>query len=241
MASTLEQIMAELDSSGGYANDRGLLNQQLSALPAQGEAEIKGLDAKLTQANDNILQGARSRGLGFSGIPIAEQAQYAATEYAPAVARVKQQQEASRMGILQSLNALERDRRGQAQSIFDTTRNFNEQVRQFNEQQAFARQQFEAQQRAAARASSGGSGATAGSYLSGLGGGQAAAPQQAAQKQSGPSAADQAIYSRAKSLQAIAKQGDAKMVQSLLKRLDGGNAQDKSVAATFRQMIGGGY
>lgn len=150
--------MAEYDKY--YATDRGLLQNQLDSLPAQSEAEVKGLDAKLTQANDNILQGARGRGLGFSGIPIAEQAQYAATEYAPAVARVKQSQLDKQTGILGSLNSLALNQRTQAQSIFDNERNFEEQQRQFNEQMA-------AQRAAAAGSTS----ASAGDYLSQLLGG----------------------------------------------------------------------
>lgn len=156
--------MKELDKTGGYAADRKLLNTQLSALPNQYAAQEAGLNAKLTQANDNILQSARGRGLGFSGIPIQEQAQYAATEYAPALANLKTQSEQNRLGILQSLNSLSRDQRSQAQSIFDANRNFAEQRRQFNEQQRLAREQM------ARSGSGGGGGASAADYLSALAG-----------------------------------------------------------------------
>lgn len=164
MARTLKQIQRELDKTGGYAADRKLLNSQLNSLPGQYQAQAAGLDAKLGQANDNILQSARGRGLGFSGIPIQEQAQYAATEYAPALANLKTQSESNRMGILQSLNSLSRDQRSQAQSIYDNNRNFREQQRQFNQQQKLAREQMAASQRAASSAS-------AGDYLGALLGG----------------------------------------------------------------------
>lgn len=158
MAKTVSQIMAELDKSGGYAADRQLLQKQLSALPGQSAAQIKGLDAQLARANDNILQGARSRGLGFSGIPIAEQAQYAATEYAPAVAQVRQSQNEAKRGILGSLNSLSRDMRSQAQSIFENERNFREQRRQFEEQMRLQRENAARSAAASAAAASGPSG-----------------------------------------------------------------------------------
>ena len=151
MAKTVKQIYAELDKSGGYAADRKLLNQQLNALPNQYAAQAAGLDAKLSQANTNILNAARSRGLGWSGAPIEEQMQYAATEYAPALANLKTQSESNRLGILQALNSLTRDQRAQAQSIYDTNRAFAEQQRQFNEQQRLAREQMRAQNAASAQ------------------------------------------------------------------------------------------
>lgn len=172
MARTLDQIYAELDKSGGYLADRELLNNQLSVVPKQQEAAISAADAKLAQANDNIIQGARSRGLGFSGIPIGEQAKYAATDYAPAIANIKAQGESQRMGILQSLNQLSRDQRNQSQSIFDTERNFEEQQRQFNAQLE-AQRQAAAASAAAARAASYSAGA--GSYLGASSGGAAKA------------------------------------------------------------------
>lgn len=172
--------MAELDRTAGYANDRNILQQRLSALPGQADAEIKGLDAKLGAANDNILQGARARGIGFSGIPIAEQAQYAATDYAPAVARVKTAQNEQSTGILGTLNSLSRDQRTQAQNIFEAQRQFDEQKRQFDLQMAEQRAQRAAAERAARMQ------ASAGDFLGGLGlgdGGGAAAGKPGTQAQ----------------------------------------------------------
>lgn len=156
--------MSELDKSGGYAIDRQLLEQQLKALPGQSKAQVRGLNAQLSRANDNILQGARGRRLGFSGIPLAEQAQYAATEYAPALARVKQSMNEQRTGILGSLSSLSRDMRNQAQSIFENERNFREQRRQFEEQMRLQRENA-ARSAAASAAASGPSGMD---YLSAL-------------------------------------------------------------------------
>lgn len=174
MAKTIEQAQAELEPL--FATDRGLLNQQLASLPGQAEAEIQGLDARMNRAYGKILEGARARGVGFSGMPLSEQAEYNATEYAPAVARVKQSQIDRQTGIVGTLNSLARDQRTQAQGIVDNDlarefqeRQFQEQIRQFNQQQALARQQAAASQSP-----------SAGSYLSALTGGGSGSSSQSA-------------------------------------------------------------
>lgn len=235
MATTLEQVMAELNPY--YAGSEGLLNKQLSALPAQGEAEISGLDAKLQRANSNILDSARSRGLGFSGIPIAEQAEYAATDYAPAVARVKQGQESSRVGILESLNSLGRDKRSQAQSIFDTS----EQRRLQQEAAAEARRQFEeglrfqreqlAQQ---ARLSGGGGGGSAGDYLSQL-------LSAGEQKPTGPTKQDVYAFNEAKRIGSLFKNNPAAFTKHLsvhVKNAQEGNQTARNLVLAAYKNIG---
>lgn len=85
---SLDQILSELNTV--YDPQVNLLRQQQSSIPDQIASEEKGLQAKQTQAFDDILGGARRRGLGFAGIPLGEQAKYTATEFLPAVARLKQ-------------------------------------------------------------------------------------------------------------------------------------------------------
>lgn len=162
-ARTLDQILAALDP--GYAGSRALVNEKMAALPGQAEAEVAGLDAKLQGANASILAGARRRGMGFSGIPVAEQAQYAASEYAPAVARTREGVRTQSMSLQEALLGLDREKRGQAEGVYNNElqrdlqeRQLQEQVRQFNENLAFQKAQQAAQERAAARASSGGGG-----------------------------------------------------------------------------------
>lgn len=164
--------MAELDPY--YAGSKTAVQTQLDAAPVQQEAELSGLDAKLGQANDNILSAARSRGLGFSGIPVAEQAKYAATDYAPAVANLKGKYVTQKNTLTEALNSLGRDQMTQGQSIFDAEQQrdlaqqqLNEQKRQFDMQLAESKAQA-----ARAAAASGG-----GSYsFGGLGGGSGASP-----------------------------------------------------------------
>lgn len=172
MARAFDQILNELGSA--YDPSAALIKQQIDAIPGSTEALIKQADAKKDQAFEQIVGGARRRGMGFSGIPLDEQAQYASTEYAPAIANLKSNAEKNRLGFLEQMNALNRDRRTQAQGIYDNelardfqNRQFQEQVRQFNEQMKAQERQAAA---ARAAASSGGGGGI-GSYLSMLGGG----------------------------------------------------------------------
>ncbi|SIC60176.1 hypothetical protein [Mycobacteroides abscessus] len=124
--------MTELDPY--YSNSKSVVQQQLDAAPEQQAAELSGLDARLAQANDNILAGARQRGLGFSGIPVAEQAKYAATDYAPAVANLKSKYIGQKNTLLEALNQLGRDQMGQAQGILDNEAARDLQMQQLAEQ-----------------------------------------------------------------------------------------------------------
>lgn len=135
--------MTELGPS--YGNSESIINSRLNAIPGQIDQGIAQADAKLGQANTNILNSARRRGTGvaFGGIPLAEQAQYAATEYAPAIANLRSTGLNNELSLQESLASLNRDKRAQAQSIYDTDqsrdfqeRQFQESIRQFNEQQA---------------------------------------------------------------------------------------------------------
>lgn len=88
MARTLQQIIAELNPT--FQPQVQSLEQRAQLLPQQIESEEAGLGAKKDQAYEDIVSGARRRGLGFAGIPLGEQAKYAATDYAPALARLRQ-------------------------------------------------------------------------------------------------------------------------------------------------------
>lgn len=85
---TLQAILSEL--SPVYKPQIQALQTRQSLLPQRLASEEAGLEAKQTEAFDSILGGARRRGLGFSGIPLGEQARYSATEYLPALARLRQ-------------------------------------------------------------------------------------------------------------------------------------------------------
>lgn len=161
MARTFDQVLAEVTARSDP--QRNIVLGQISQLPTQQVAEEAGLEAKKTQAFDDITAGARRKGLGFSGIPLGEQAKYTATDYAPAVANLKTSF-SNRRGTLESALAdIGRQDYTSAQDIYARDRAFEEQQRQFNEQLAEQRRQAASQ----------------GNPLSGLfgGGSKAAAPK----------------------------------------------------------------
>lgn len=141
MARSLDQVLGELEPY--YAGSRSIYQSKLDSAPAELNAGIAQADAKLADANTGILDSARRRGLGFSGIPVGEQAKYAATDYAPAIANLKASSKNSELSILEALQGLDRDKRTQGQSLVDgdlardfQDRQFQESTRQFNETMA---------------------------------------------------------------------------------------------------------
>lgn len=84
---SLDAIVAELNST--YNPQIQSIQARKAELPGQIQAEEQGLAAQQESAFGDILSGARSRGLGFSGIPLGEQAKYTATQYMPALAKLR--------------------------------------------------------------------------------------------------------------------------------------------------------
>lgn len=173
MARSLDAILSELNARSDP--QRQTILNQISAIPQAQQAEEAGLQAKLSGAFDDILSGARQRGLGFSGIPLAEQSKYAATDYAPAVARVRQSFGDRKASLEDSLNSLGSQNYQNAYGIYNSE--LDNEYR--NAQLAEQRRQFDLGYALDQRklAQSGGSG---GFSLSGGGGQQAAAQRPAA-------------------------------------------------------------
>lgn len=182
--------------------------------------------------------------MGFSGIPLAEQAQYAATEYAPAVANLKAQGAQKELSFQESLQQLGRDKRTQAQGIFDNEQNralqqrqFDESIRQYNETLKFQREQAAAQERQARAASAAAAASDISKYFSGAGASSAAAaPKQGAGVANVPytNKYTQNIISRVQSVIDVAKT-DKALAGSLYNRLIKGDAASKEVAARLMQ------
>lgn len=147
MARSLDSILQELDA--GYNPQRQLINDKLNALPGQADAEIKGLEGQQTQAFDQITNGARARGIGFSGIPIQEQAQYTSSSFLPAVARVRSSANEVKSSLLGALNESNLDQRKTAMSVYQAELDRDERAR-------LAAEAAAEQRRAAAAAASGG-------------------------------------------------------------------------------------
>jgi hypothetical protein len=148
LARDIADIIKELDA--GYDPGRQLVQKKLAEAPAAFQAQEAGLKAQEQDYFDNtILTGARQRGMGFSGIPEGERARYGATQYMPAVAKLKTSQNDYQGSLTSALNDINLDQRKTAMGIRQTELDREEQQRQFNETLA-------AQERA--RASSGGGG-----------------------------------------------------------------------------------
>ncbi len=139
MARSLDQILAEVTARSDP--QRQIVLNQISQLPTQQAADEAGLEAKKNQAYDDITDTARRRGLGFSGIPLGEQAKYNATDYAPALANLKSSYGGRKATLESALADIGKQNYSTAYDIFNQDRSFEEQQRQFNENLAFQRQQ----------------------------------------------------------------------------------------------------
>lgn len=139
---TLEQILAE--SASLYTPQIESIQKRVATIPTQIQEQEKGLAAQQEQAFGNILSGARRRGTGiaFGGIPLAEQAQYSATSYMPALANLRQAGIEQEMSLQDAINQI-RERQQTAalgqqqyeQSRFDA---YNESLRKAATDQANA-------------------------------------------------------------------------------------------------------
>jgi hypothetical protein len=140
---SLKQILKELDPV--YRPQIKAVQRKQASIPGQLAAEEAGLDAKKTQAFDDILVGARRRGLGFSGIPLGEQAKYSADEYLPALGRLRQTGREQATSLEDALNQINAQRSTYAQQLRGQDLDRDQQWKMFRAQQ-------EASERAAARA-----------------------------------------------------------------------------------------
>lgn len=134
MARSLQDIISELGSV--YDPQVSSLRQRQELIPGQVKTEEEGLQARQSQAFDTILSGARGRGLGFSGIPLSEQARYTSTEFLPALARLRQSASERAMSLEDAILGIQERRNTLGQQIYQQEQDREEQRRQFNEQLA---------------------------------------------------------------------------------------------------------
>lgn len=100
----LADIMKESDSY--YQPKKDLYNQQLSQTDPQQQAEVQGLQQQQQDSFSQIRDQAQRRGLFFSGIPLAEQAKYTASQFLPAVANLQGKYRQQRFGLENALTDL---------------------------------------------------------------------------------------------------------------------------------------
>lgn len=191
MARTFDEVLAEV-SRQSDPQRKTILNS-ITDLPNQQVADESALDAKKNQAYDDILSGARRRGVGvaFGGIPLGEQATYNATDYAPAVARLKQSYNDRKGSLETALGDIGKNDYSTAYNIFNTDRQFEQSQRQFEEQ----KRQFDAQLAESRRQASAAAAASDVSRYFNTGQSQPAQQQAGG---SGITAKDQEIYNKAK-------------------------------------------
>lgn len=169
---TLDQVIGELNSTFNPQIDA--IKQRQAQIPGQVQAEETALQAKQTQAFDDILGGARRRGTGvaFGGIPLSEQAKYTSTEFLPALARMKSTAREQSMSLDDAINSIYEKRntlgyqiKQNEDQLFESRRQFDQNMAWEKEKQAQALRES-ARQMAAASAMP-----SMGSLMSGAGGG----------------------------------------------------------------------
>ena len=115
-ARTLSQIIAELNPT--FKPQIQSIRTQQGLIPGEIQAQETALNAKKDVAYEDIVSGARRRGMGFSGVPLGEQAKYAATEYAPALAGLRQQGQQKALSLQDAINQINERRDTLGQSIY---------------------------------------------------------------------------------------------------------------------------
>lgn len=158
-ARTLDQILAELAPT--YAPQEETIRRRQALIPQTVNADIEEAKARQSQAYEDILGGARRRGLGFSGIPLGEQAKYASTVFAPEVLRARARGSEQALSLEEALLGVQERRRAQA-----------DQIRQMELDRQFQAEQQAENRRASARAAASQASATYGALSSMMGGGQ---------------------------------------------------------------------
>jgi hypothetical protein len=161
---SLDQILGELDTV--YNPQISNIRQQQSLVPQQAEADIAQATAAKDTAFGDILGGARQRGMGFSGIPLQEQAKYASNVFAPQVLRAKTESRQRAMSLEDAINQIYEKRMSFGQQIKSSEDQMFESRRQFDTNMAFQREQEANRLREAARASAAAS--SAGPTLGGV-------------------------------------------------------------------------
>ena len=111
---TLDQIMAELQP--GYTSQRGVIQKGIANTNETYKASELALDAAKTQGFNQINDQATGKGVGraFSGLPIAEQADYLSTKYLPGVQAAKAKQKEDILTLEGQNAALDTDIRNKA-------------------------------------------------------------------------------------------------------------------------------
>jgi len=147
-ARSLEQIINELNTSS-QPQIQSIRNRK-QGLAGELQADEQALAGQQNRAFTQITDGARRRGLGFSGIPLGEQAQYASDVYLPALTRARNDFRNRELSLEEAIQGIYSGNSRQAQSLYQAELDRAEQIRQYNENMAFQREQAARAARASA-------------------------------------------------------------------------------------------
>ena len=147
MARTIDAIIKEVSSRSDP--QRQTIMKQVADIPRQIAAEEAGLRGQLDTANKGILNAARERGVGAGGIPIGEQREFAANNFAPALSRLRTSFNDRKSSLESALSDIGSRDFANAQDIFRDERDFAENARRFQIQQEEAARARAAASRAA--------------------------------------------------------------------------------------------
>lgn len=104
---TIQEIMAELNPA--YQTRKDFINQQITAVPQQLQADEQILEGQRQKVFGDITQQASDRGMFFSGIPASEQAMYTGTNYLPALTKLRQGAQTQQGTLRQTLSDIDAD------------------------------------------------------------------------------------------------------------------------------------
>lgn len=122
-----------------YAPQKTLIQQQVSALPAQYAAEKSALEQAKANAFRDISSEAQSRGTFFSGFRPEQMARYTGEKYLPALAGISSQQQQARFNLEKALADLNMAQRQAATTNLQNVLNREQQQRQFEQSLAASR------------------------------------------------------------------------------------------------------
>ena len=135
----LQQEYAALGSV--FDPQEQLIQQQMSQLPGQAQAQRSALEQAKVNAFRDITSQARGRGVYFSGFRPEEEARYTGATFLPALAEVEGRQLQQQTALQQALLGVRQERQKQATATLQDILNREQQERQFRiEQEARARE-----------------------------------------------------------------------------------------------------
>lgn len=238
MSRTFDQVLANVTAQSDP--QRKVILNQIADLPNQQTAAEQGLAAQKDQAYQDILSGARQRGLGFSGIPLAEQAKYNATNYAPAVANLKSTYANQQGSLENALANIGSSNYATANDVFNQDRNYAFQQQQAAQQAALQQQQLAEQQRQfnenlalqkQQAASQGASNSALASLFQ-----QPQTPLQSQPKQNQPTEQQQTDYNFVRSLINQVQRGDGSTWSLIFGQAKSGDQRSKDILRAYYQL-----